>query len=106
MAGTAVESRDGISAPVSAVRRRIVVRGRVQGVNYRAACAAEARRLGLAGWARNLDDGTVEVVAQGDSAAVGELVAWCRRGPSLARVDAVEVAEQAAIAGERAFTTG
>jgi acylphosphatase len=70
----------------------IRVHGRVQGVWYRAATADEARRLGLGGAVSNLPDGSVEVVASGPRAALERLIAWCRRGPPLARVDAVEVA--------------
>jgi acylphosphatase len=72
-----------------ASRRRLVVSGRVQGVFFRAACKAEADRLGLSGWARNLDDGRVEVVVEGDLAAVEALARWCRTGPGHARVTAV-----------------
>ncbi|HLH46498.1 MAG TPA: acylphosphatase [Acidimicrobiales bacterium] len=85
------------------VRRRLIVRGRVQGVFYRASCAREAQRLGVAGWARNRPDGSVEVVAEGDAAAVDQLTAWCRRGPSRAQVDDVEVVDEP-VAGGRGFT--
>jgi acylphosphatase len=71
------------------VRVRIVVRGRVQGVGFRYATVTEARRLGLAGWARNLPDGSVEILAEGAPAAVEALVAWCGHGPPSARVDTV-----------------
>ncbi|MFN8644186.1 MAG: acylphosphatase [Candidatus Binatia bacterium] len=69
---------------------RLIVRGRVQGVGFRYATVEQGRRLGLAGWARNLPDGAVEVVAAGESAAVERLVAWCRQGPPSARVSTVE----------------
>lgn len=70
---------------------RCIVTGRVQGVWFRGSTQTEARRLGVTGWARNLDDGTVEVVAHGGEAAVDALVAWLHRGPRLARVDGVTV---------------
>jgi len=57
---------------------------------YRAACAEEAEALGIAGWARNLPDGRVEVVAEGEPAGVDQLVEWCRHGPPSARVMGVE----------------
>jgi acylphosphatase len=75
----------------TAERKRIVARGRVQGVWYREACRRHAEGLGLAGWARNLDDGTVEVVAEGESEALDELVAWCRQGPPRALVVGLDV---------------
>lgn len=73
------------------VRRGVVVHGVVQGVGFRAACAREARRLGVAGWVRNRDDGSVEADLQGLPAAVDRLLAWCRVGPAGARVEGVEV---------------
>ncbi len=69
------------------------VSGRVQGVHYRAATRAQARRLGLLGYAKNLPDGRVEVVAHGDDAALAELEAWLRLGPPLAAVAAVVCAD-------------
>ncbi|HEX7080117.1 MAG TPA: acylphosphatase [Gammaproteobacteria bacterium] len=72
---------------------RYLVSGRVQGVFYRASAASEARRLGLAGWARNLPDGRVEVVAAGDRRAVEALCAWLWKGPPAARVDGVTAEE-------------
>ena len=72
------------------VAKRILVSGRVQGVFYRDSCRQEAERLGLAGSARNLDDGRVEVIAEGDGDAVRRLIEWCRTGPSHADVDSVE----------------
>lgn len=66
---------------------RFLVSGRVQGVSFRAATRDEALRLGLRGYARNLDDGRVEVVACGDAHAVETLAGWLREGPPLARVD-------------------
>lgn len=76
------------------VRRRAIVSGRVQGVGFRWSTAQEAQRLGLAGSARNLDDGTVEVLVEGEAAPVRALLDWLGRGPAGARVDGVEVDEQ------------
>ena len=70
---------------------RFLVAGVVQGVGYRWYAARHARELGLSGFARNLDDGRVEVVAAGgDPEAIGRLEAALRAGPAHARVDAVE----------------
>lgn len=65
--------------------------GRVQGVFFRQACKQQADGLGVSGVARNLDDGRVEIVVEGDVDAVEQLVAWCRTGPSHALVTRVEV---------------
>lgn len=72
------------------MRRRFVVRGRVQGVNFRASAAGEAARLGLTGRVWNRDDGAVEVLAEGSLDALGALAVWLRRGPRMASVSAVE----------------
>lgn len=68
------------------MRARFIVAGRVQGVSFRASACAEALRLGLHGHARNLADGSVEVVASGDGAALEALERWLQRGPPTARV--------------------
>jgi len=68
---------------------RCLVAGRVQGVFFRASTREEARRLGLSGYARNLADGRVEVLACGPRAAVAELRDWLSVGPPLARVEAL-----------------
>lgn len=83
---------------------RAVVSGRVQGVGYRMTCATAARRLGVAGYVRNLPDGRVEVVAAGAPAAVEALVAWCRQGPPGAAV--TEVAVEPASPGDAAGPGG
>jgi acylphosphatase len=72
-------------------RVRVIVSGRVQGVFFRATCAAQARTLGLAGWVRNVPGGAVEAAFEGPPQALERMIAWCRRGPELARVDGVEV---------------
>lgn len=76
---------------MSEARAHLVIRGRVQGVWYRASCRDEAERLGLAGWARNRPDGSVEAAGEGPREALEEWIAWCRRGPPSARVTGVEV---------------
>jgi acylphosphatase len=79
-----VSSRDGLAA------RRYVVKGRVQGVGYRYFVKAAAEKLGLSGYARNLDDGTVEVVAVGPEEKVRDLMGALQQGPRLAEVRGVE----------------
>ena len=72
-------------------RVHVVVRGRVQGVGFRFFTVRVARQLGVSGFVRNLPDGRVEAVFEGEEEAVKKAIEWCRRGPSLARVDKVEV---------------
>jgi acylphosphatase len=72
-------------------RVHLWVRGYVQGVGYRAHARQQATLLGLTGWVKNLPDGQVEVVAEGDEATLQRLIAWCRRGPEMAEVESVEV---------------
>ena len=87
--------------------RRSLVSGRVQGVFYRATCVRKAQSLGLTGFARNLADGRVEVLACGDAAAVDTFVAWLWEGSPASRVTAVETTEvdAASIQLPAAFTS-
>lgn len=71
-----------------------MVRGRVQGVFFRETARRRAGAAGVAGWVRNRPDGAVEAVFEGDSAAVEEMVEFCRRGPSRAEVASVDVEEE------------
>jgi acylphosphatase len=75
------------------VIRHVVMRGRVQGVGYRAFVEHEALRLGLEGWVRNRRDGTVEAVLSGADDVVAAMIDACRRGPPAARVEAVDAEE-------------
>ena len=68
--------------------RHVTVTGRVQGVGYRAWVADEASARDLEGWVRNTRDGSVEACFAGPAEVVAEMIAACRRGPSMARVDA------------------
>lgn len=81
--------------PSSVIARLLTIHGRVQGVGFRASMGAEAGRLGITGWVRNRPDGCVEALVQGPAGAVDRIIAWTRRGPTLARVTAVDVAEVA-----------
>jgi len=71
-------------------RIHLVVRGRVQGVYFRASAQREAKRLGLTGWIKNRDDGGVEIVAEGEEDQVKDLLVWAQHGPSTARVEEVD----------------
>lgn len=73
--------------------RRFVVSGKVQGVFFRASTRQQALQLGLAGYAKNLADGDVEVVAAGNESAVAQLHQWLQLGPPTARVDVVRLLE-------------
>ena len=75
-------------------RRRVVVQGHVQGVFFRETTRRRAEAAGVAGWARNRTDGTVEMVFEGEREAVERLVAFVREGPRGARVDWVDVASE------------
>ncbi|MFE6743443.1 acylphosphatase [Streptomyces tubercidicus] len=76
------------------IRRRMVVSGDVHGVFFRDTCRRKADELGVSGWVRNLADGTVEAVCEGEPESVQELVDWAHEGPPLATVDAVSVREE------------
>jgi acylphosphatase len=75
---------------MAVVRRRFVVSGKVQGVFYRDAAKGQAEMLGLKGWAKNLPDGRVEIVTEGDANAIERFSRWAREGSTRARVTGVE----------------
>jgi len=72
-------------------RSRVLISGLVQGVFFRREISYLARQLGVTGWTRNLSDGSVEVVAEGDKEAIDKLIQFCRVGPSGARVRNISV---------------
>jgi acylphosphatase len=76
------------------IRAHVIVTGKVQGVFYRAETAAKARRLNITGWVRNLPDGRVEAVFEGEEANVQKIIDFCRRGPTNAYVIDVDVRRQ------------
>ncbi|KAE8763039.1 acylphosphatase [Georgenia thermotolerans] len=86
------------------IRRRAIVHGLVQGVGFRYSCQAVAERLGLSGFAINRDDGTVEVVVEGDAAAVDRMLGWLNDGPRAAQVSRVDVTVEEP-QGEAGFDT-
>jgi len=76
-------------------RASLLIRGKVQGVFFRESARREAERLGVTGWVRNLPEGEVEAVVEGERDAVEAFVQWCHRGPPQARVDGVAVKDAA-----------
>jgi acylphosphatase len=76
------------------IARRLVIRGRVQGVGYRYSMVEAAYDFGVVGWVRNTREGTVEAVVQGDGAAVEGIIGWCRQGPPHSRVTSVDVVDE------------
>jgi acylphosphatase len=83
---------DSAGGPITRLAR---VRGRVQGVGFRDACAREAVRLGLTGWVRNRADGSVEATLQGAPDALARMQDWLARGPAAARVDGLDLEDVA-----------
>ena len=83
--------------------KRLRIHGRVQGVFYRAWTVETARGLGLAGWVRNRADGSVELVARGETEAVERLIALCREGPPAARVARIDMEDAAGEAAPTPF---
>lgn len=73
------------------VRAHVFVSGRVQGVFFRYETRRHARRVGVTGWVRNLPDGRVEAIFEGEKEAVDYMIEFCRRGPPAAKVEKVEV---------------
>ena len=73
------------------VRARVIIEGRVQGVFYRHHTQEMAFRLEVKGWVKNRRDGSVEAIFEGDQERVDQIIQWCRRGPSEARVKNVSV---------------
>jgi acylphosphatase len=76
------------------IRRRVIVRGLVQGVFFRDSTRRLAQRHGVSGWVANRADGAVEAVFEGDADAVERLVAFSRKGPRGAQIESVEVTEE------------
>ena len=87
------------------VGRRVLISGRVQGVFFRDGVRREAIAAGVTGSARNLSDGRVEVVLEGNSAAVDRVVAWCRTGSPSAEVVDIEIASEPVV-GRSGFAVG
>jgi acylphosphatase len=78
----------------AAVRVRVFVEGRVQGVSFRYYAWHEAGRLGISGWVQNLPDGRVEAVYEGSRAAIEEMLTWTKHGPVMAHVTSMAVYDE------------
>ncbi len=89
--------------PGRTLRLRVRVSGVVQGVYFRASTAERARALGVTGWVRNTEDGSVELEAEGEEARVRELCDWCRKGPPAARVDHLDIEELSPSGADASF---
>ncbi len=73
------------------LRAKVIIHGMVQGVFFRASTRDEAIRVGLGGWVRNLPDGTVQAVFEGEKKKVEAIISWCHKGPPGAQVENVEI---------------
>jgi acylphosphatase len=76
------------------LRAQVIIHGLVQGVAFRAYTHNQATALGVKGWVRNLPDGTVEALFEGEKKKVESMLAWCRQGPSGARVMQVDIVRE------------
>jgi acylphosphatase len=84
-------------------RAQVIISGRVQGVFFRASTRDQALRLGLNGWVRNLPNGDVEALFEGDSKAVAQMLLWCHQGPPYAAVQKVDVRYEPFIGDQQGF---
>jgi acylphosphatase len=73
------------------IRAHIIITGHVQGVGFRSSTVRRANQLNLKGWIRNLPNGSVEAIIEGDEETVDNLIRWCNRGPTMARVHEIKV---------------
>ena len=92
-----------MTQPTGRARAHVLLAGQVQGVGFRYATADEAERLGLTGWVRNLDNGQVEAVFEGEAAAVDAMLEWCQAGPPGSWVRDVKVRRDEPPEGFRRF---
>jgi acylphosphatase len=85
------------------LRARVIIEGRVQGVFFRASTRDEARKLGISGWVRNLPNGDVEGLFEGDKSNVTQMLAWCYKGPPYAVVHKVNVSYEPFVGDQTGF---
>lgn len=79
---------------MSSIRVHLYIHGRVQGVGYRLSARYKALNLNLTGWVRNLRDGRVEIVAEGDEEAISQFIRWCEKGPAGSLVTKVDMQKE------------
>ncbi len=72
---------------------KLNITGRVQGVFYRAETQKQADKLGIKGYVKNLANGSVEAVIEGEPSVVSQMIEWCRKGPAISKVNSVETQE-------------
>jgi acylphosphatase len=92
--GTGCSLQESVQMSEAVIRKRVVVRGRVQGVFFRDSVRGRARAHGVAGWVSNRADGAVEVILEGERDAVEWVLRFCRKGPPRADVKEIEVSEE------------
>src|SRR3989344_5559541 len=80
-----------IKLKIMAVRAHLKIIGQVQGVFFRRSAKIEADKLGIVGWVKNSDDGSVEVMAQGEKGDTNRFIKWCKKGPPFAKIEKVDV---------------
>ena len=85
------------------LRARVIIEGKVQGVFFRASTRDEARKLGISGWVRNLPNGDVEGLFEGDKSTVTRMLAWCYKGPPYAVVHKVNVSYEPFVGDQVGF---
>jgi acylphosphatase len=89
-----LETRKNACMSDGAIRRQLIVHGKVQGVFFRDSVRETAENEGVSGWAANCDDGTVEIVLEGSAEPVESVIGFCRIGPMSAEVTSVDVREE------------
>ena len=89
---------------MSLICRHLLISGRVQGVCFRHFTCQTARKNNVTGWVRNLADGRVEAVLEGEKEAVEATIAWCRKGPEMANVDQVIIEERVFKGDSKSFS--
>ncbi|MEM0493259.1 MAG: acylphosphatase [Candidatus Thermoplasmatota archaeon] len=95
--------RRGVFIPDKKKSIRVKITGRVQGVWFRSNTKQKADELGLVGWVKNMDDGSVEAVFQGEEDKINDIVKWCYKGPPLARVDKVYIKNEGLTESYKSF---